>query len=202
VRLCWRVSGVGINILSSCQVAGQKSRGHPEKRMQLTSSPSSRDAAYIFQELQASCESQYLESPGVLTKVLKLMEGQLNDYKVELVHDDNLGMVMRAAESRILPFDFELVTQEFWDATPGLARANSTEIRVRSSELNTSYLIDECSTWSFLGLREVGRPHKDPVSSACHLRSRGRILHRHRRGTSLLRAAPYRHYLVRGSRSE
>jgi hypothetical protein len=93
--------------------------------------PSSWDNARVFQELLASCESQYLETLRMLAKVLPLVEGLLNDRKVELVRDDDLGMVMRTSESRILPFDFELVTQEYWKSTLGLARVKSTAIRVR-----------------------------------------------------------------------
>jgi hypothetical protein len=115
----------------SCQAAVQKPRGQPEKQMRLASLPTSWDDTYIFQELEASCESQYIETPRVLAKVLQLMEGQLVDRKVELVHDDDLGMVMRANESRILPFHLELATQEFWEATPDLARTQGTGNRVR-----------------------------------------------------------------------
>jgi hypothetical protein len=67
----------------------------------------------------------------MLAKVLPLVEGLLNERKVELVRDDDLGMVMRTTESSILPFDFELATQEFWRATPDLARIKSTGVSVR-----------------------------------------------------------------------
>jgi hypothetical protein len=71
------------------------------------------------------------------------MEGQLNDRKVELVLDNDLGMVLRAAESRILPFNLELATQEFWESTPSLTRAKASGISVRSCGLSTGYPVDE-----------------------------------------------------------
>jgi hypothetical protein len=67
----------------------------------------------------------------MLAKVLPLVEGLLNDRKVELARDDDLGMVLRATESRILPFELELATQEFWKATPDFANARACGIRVR-----------------------------------------------------------------------
>jgi hypothetical protein len=62
----------------------------------------------------------------VLAKVLPLVEGTVNDLKVELVHDDDLGMVLRATESRILPFEWELATQAFWEVIP-----TTTSVAVR-----------------------------------------------------------------------
>jgi hypothetical protein len=135
--------GEGVLIFCLRQDTGQKSRGHPEKRARLDSLPTSWDDTYIFQELQASCESQYLETPRMLAKAMLLMEDQLNDRKVELVRDDDLGMVMRATESRILPFDFELATQEIWKTTPDLVKAKGTGIRVRCYGFSTGYRVDE-----------------------------------------------------------
>jgi hypothetical protein len=76
----------------------------------------------------------------VLAKVLPLMEGQPNGRKVELVRDDDLGMVLRATESLILPFDLELATEEFWKATPDLANARASGTRVGFYAIQ--YLID------------------------------------------------------------
>jgi hypothetical protein len=46
-----------------------------EKRALFDSLPTSWDDTSIFQELEASCESQYLEMPGMLAKVLPLVDG-------------------------------------------------------------------------------------------------------------------------------